>query len=285
MILKTKSLTPQTLQVIKYKGTEAPFTGEYNDFTGLGTYLCRQCGLALFRSDSKFTSTCGWPSFDDEITNAVAQKPDVDGRRIEILCSRCGAHLGHIFKGEGYTAKNQRYCVNSLSVDFVIDQKVIDTEEAIVAAGCFWGVESLFKKLPGVLKTEVGYIGGDVNHPTYEEVCRGNTGHVEAIRIIYDIEKLEYEDIIKYFFEIHDPSQKNGQGPDIGSQYLSKIFYYNEEQHDAAQYVINLLKNKNIFVTTKLVPVSTFWKAEEYHQAYYEKSGKTPYCHVYERKF
>ncbi len=284
MTLKTNSLTPKALYVIKDKGTEPPFTGEYNEFSGIGTYLCRQCGLALFRSDSKFTSSCGWPSFDDEMADSVRQQREADGRT-EILCTRCDAHLGHVFKGEGYTAKNQRYCVNSLSVDFVQDPHVKDTDEAILAAGCFWGVETLFKKLPGVVKTEVGYTGGHAAHPGYREVCRGSTGHIEAIRVIFDIEKLDYEDVIKYFFEIHDPTQKNGQGPDIGDQYLSKIFYYDQAQLDTAKAVMQILKNKNYDLATTLEPAAIFWPAEEYHQDYYEKTGKTPYCHFYQPKF
>lgn len=280
---KTSSLTPEILYVVKHKGTESPFTGDYNDYTGLGTYLCRQCGLALFRSDAKFASSCGWPSYDDHIKDNVRQEPD--GSHFEIVCSRCEAHLGHIFRGEKYTIKNQRYCVNSLSVDFVPDTSVLDTEEAIVAAGCFWGVETLFKRLPGVLKTEVGYTGGDVNYPTYEEVCRGTTGHVEAIRVVFDKDKLTYEDVIKYFFEIHDPAQRNGQGPDIGDQYLSKIFYYNDEQRETAEKVIKLLKEKKYDVATTLDPVVPFWSAEKYHQNYYEKKGGVPYCHTYRPKF
>jgi len=146
-------------------------------------------------------------------------------------------------------------------------------------------VETLFKKLPGVLKTEVGYIGGNVSYPTYEEICRGNTGHVEAIRVVYDKDKLTYEDVIKYFFEIHDPAQKNGQGPDIGEQYLSKIFYYNEDQKKTAEQVIKLLQDKNYKVATTLESVATFWSAEDYHQDYYEKTGRAPYCHFYQPKF
>src|SRR5438552_3265062 len=136
MILKTASLTDKTLAVTKDKGTEAPFSGEYDDFGEVGTYLCKQCGLALFRSTSKFHSGCGWPSFDEEIKDAVSLRVDTDGRRTEIMCSRCQAHLGHVFQGEGFTAKNIRHCVNSLSLDYVSDMQVVDTEEAIFAAGC-----------------------------------------------------------------------------------------------------------------------------------------------------
>src|SRR5580692_8184598 len=141
MILKTKSLPPAAEKIICAKATERPFTGEYTDLDVAGTYLCRQCGLALFRSQTKFHSGCGWPSFDEEIAGTVKRTLDVDGHRIEITCTRCGAHLGHAFEGEGFTQKNLRHCVNSASLEFVSDLSIMDTEEAIFAAGCFWGVE------------------------------------------------------------------------------------------------------------------------------------------------
>jgi peptide methionine sulfoxide reductase msrA/msrB len=285
MTIKTGSLTDIVLDVVKDKGTEKPFTGEYDDFGESGTYLCRQCGLALFRSSTKFHSGCGWPSFDEEIPAAVARESDADGRRTEILCSRCHAHLGHVFADEGFTKKNTRHCVNSLSLDFVDDLTVKDTEEAIYAAGCFWGVEQLFKQLPGVLKTEVGYTGGQKKNPTYQEICAGNTGHYEAIRVIYDPTKINYEQLTKYFFEIHNPTQGNGQGPDIGQQYLSVIFYYDDLQKETALGLINELNHLGYPVATKVLPVSPFWPAEMYHQDYYEKNGKTAYCHRYEKKF
>lgn len=256
---KRASLTPGQCYVINDKGTELAFSGKFIDAQAIsGTYLCRACGLALFRADSQFTSGCGWPSFDDEIANAVKRKMDPDGRRTEILCNRCDAHLGHAFTGEKLTTKNLRHCVNSISIEFVADTQVNDTEEAMVAAGCFWGVEYLFQKLPGVLKTEVGYSGGDIVNPTYQQVCNGDTGHVEVLRIIYDTEKLSYKDVIKYFFEIHDSSQADGQGPDIGSQYLSVVFYYNETQKQITSDVIKQLEQLNIHAATQLKSVKTF---------------------------
>lgn len=285
MSFKRLSLPPQVLQIVNDKETEQPFTGKYDDFDEAGTYLCRQCGLALFRAQTKFHSGCGWPSFDEEIPGAVKREQDADGRRTEILCARCNAHLGHVFQGEGFSIKNTRHCVNSLSLDFVPDLHVEDTEEAIFAAGCFWGVEYYFKILPGVLKTEVGYIGGHKTNPTYKEVCTGDTGHFEAIRVVYDPKKISYEDLTKYFFEIHDPTQRNGQGPDLGEQYLSVIFYYDEQQKKIAQKLIADLKQKGYDVATQLLAVSPFWSAEEYHQSYYQKSGKNPYCHQYTKRF
>lgn len=283
--MKQKSLTPQRLQVIQQKGTEYPFTGEYDAFDGNGTYLCRQCGLALYRSSTKFHSGCGWPSFDQEVANHVLQKADPDGKRIEILCNRCEAHLGHVFTGERFTPLNTRHCVNSLSLDFVTDKEVLDTEEAIFAGGCFWGVEYYFKKFPGVLKVESGYSGGHLDYPTYEEICEGNTGHYEVVRVLYDKAKTTYEDIAKFFFEIHDPTQQNGQGPDIGQQYLSVCFYYDEAQKATAQNLIERLEDNGYRIATQVLPVATFWPAEDYHQDYYQKHHKTPYCHHYEKRF
>lgn len=281
---KLASLPALIQAVVLEKGTERPFSGEYDQFDKEGTYLCRLCGLPLFRSHTKFHSGCGWPSFDEEIKGAVQHEPDRDGRRTEILCSRCQAHLGHVFVGEGFTANNIRHCVNSLSLDFVSSLVVTDTAEMIFAAGCFWGVEYYFKQLPGVLKTEVGYIGGHQQQPTYEAVCAGNTGHYEAIRVLYD-RQLNAESLIKYFFEIHDFSQETGQGPDIGQQYKSAIFYYDEQQKQVAQKIIQVLSEKGMKVATILLPMSTFWRAEAYHQDYYAKTGKTPYCHRYIKKF
>lgn len=282
---KSASLTPQQQRIIQEKATEYPFSGQYNDLEEAGTYLCRRCGLALFRGQSKFHSGCGWPSFDEEIPDAVEYKLDADGHRTEILCNRCHAHLGHVFQGEQFTQKNKRHCVNSASLDFVADRHVQDTEEAIFAAGCFWGVEYYFKKLPGVLKTEVGYAGGIVENPTYEQICSGKTGHFEVIRVIYDPGKISYEALVKYFFEIHDPTQTNGQGPDLGQQYLSVIFFYNDEQKRVANSLIKQLQEKNLKIATQLLPVHTFWPAENYHQDYYTKTGKQPYCHHYQKRF
>ncbi|EKD73701.1 MAG: hypothetical protein ACD_45C00217G0017 [uncultured bacterium] len=286
MELKTKSLPPPLLQVIRDKGTEHPFTGEYTDLDQAGTYLCRQCGLALYRSQTKFHSACGWPSFDEEIAKAILHQPDADGYRTEILCARCHAHLGHVFQGEGFTLKNNRHCVNSASLDFVTDMTVTDTEEAIFAAGCFWGVEYYFKILPGVLKTEVGYTGGKTDNPSYKMVCQGDTGHFEAIRVVYDPNKIHFEKLTRYFFEIHDPTQANGQGPDIGHQYLSVIFYYNDTQKKAAEKIKTQLEQQiHSSVATHILPVNAFWRAEEHHQDYYVKMNKQPYCHRYTKRF
>lgn len=282
---KTASLTPLEQQIIVNKATEHPHTGKYNTLTQRGTYLCRRCGIALFRASSQFSSGCGWPSFDDELPKAIKRVPDLDGLRTEIQCMRCEAHLGHVFHGEYLTTKNLRHCVNSASLDFVFDDEVLDTEEAIVAGGCFWGVEHLLGQLPGVLLVESGYSGGHVVNPSYEQICQGNTGHYEAVRVVFDKHRIDYHQVLKRFFEIHDPTQKEGQGPDLGQQYQSAVFYYNEGQKQEAQGLIQCLIKKNYAVITRLLGVQTFWPAEEYHQAYYSKHRKTPYCHSIVSRF
>lgn len=285
MLLKTDSLPLDVSKIVCQRSTERPFSGKYNDFALAGTYLCRQCGLALFRSKTKFHSGCGWPSFDQEIQGAVKRKTDSDGIRTEIVCARCDAHLGHVFQGERLTILNMRHCVNSLSLDFVDDLQIKDSEEAILAGGCFWGVEYYLKQFSGVLKVESGYTGGQTRDPVYEDICRGNSGHFEAVRLLYDPLKLNYETLIKYFFEIHDPTQENGQGPDVGQQYQSAIFYYDDAQKDTVLRLKAQLKALDYNVKTKILPVSIFWRAEDSHQDYYQKAGKEPYCHHYIKRF
>lgn len=275
-----KPLTELEKQIILYKGTEAPFTGKYTNNKAQGLYVCRQCGAPLYRSEDKFESHCGWPSFDDQIAGAVKRVPDKDGRRTEIICSTCDGHLGHVFEGEGYTDKNLRHCVNSVSMEFIPD-----VEEAIFAGGCFWGVEHLMQRQAGVLSVESGYTGGTVKNPTYKEVCTGTTGHAEAVRIIFDPKKVDYETLAKLFFEIHDPTQADGQGPDIGNQYRSEVFYNSEEQKATAEKLVELLKAKGYDVKTAVTQATEYYPAEAYHQDYYDKTGKQPYCHVYTKRF
>lgn len=276
---KTAALTPMARRVICDKATEHPHTGAYNTIALQGSYLCRRCGLALFRANSQFSASCGWPSFDNEIAQAIKQSPDEDRMRTEITCSRCDGHLGHIFVGEYMTEKNKRYCVNSTAIDFVEDNSVLDSEEALLAGGCFWGVDYYLRSIPGVLNVEVGYIGGTTTNPTYNDVCNGSTGHYEAARVLYDITKTNYRSILKRFFEIHDPTQRNGQGPDEGPQYQSAVFYYNQHQLMQLESLINELKRNSYNVATHIIPAKPFWPAENYHQNYYAKSKKTPYCH------
>lgn len=278
-------LTAEEAHVILDKGTDRAFTGEYTDKFDEGVYQCRQCNAPLYVSDSKFHSNCGWPSFDQEIKGAVTSVRDADGRRTEITCSNCKGHLGHVFYGEGFTDKDTRHCVNTTSLIFVPKKAKGTKETAIFAGGCFWGVEYYFQNEPGVLSTQVGYTGGHTKNPTYQDVLSHKSGHYEAIEITYDASKTSYETLAKLFFEIHDPTQANGQGNDIGQQYESVVFYANEEQKNTATRLIQLLKKKGFKVATKLIAATTFWSAEQYHQAYYEKGGGTPYCHKKVKRF
>jgi len=278
-------LNDQEKHVILQKGTEQAFTGKLNDHHEKGFYTCRQCGAKLYESSSKFKSSCGWPSFDDEIEGAVKRVLDVDGSRTEIVCANCGGHLGHVFLGEQLTAKNTRHCVNSISMVFVPAEKKAKTETAIFASGCFWGVEYQLKKSGGLISTTTGYTGGKVKNPTYQQVSTGKTGHAEAVRVIFDSSKVTYEDLAKLYFETHDFTQVGGQGPDIGDQYRSEIFYINDAQKAAAEKLIAQLKAKGHNVATKLTPAEKFYDAEDYHQDYYKKTGKAPYCHIYKKIF
>jgi peptide methionine sulfoxide reductase msrA/msrB len=254
-------------------------------FSEKGSYHCKRCNALLYRSDDKFSSSCGWPSFDDEIKGAIKRQKDVDGKRTEILCANCGAHLGHVFEGEGLTEKNVRHCVNSISMTFVPEKQNPHIAKTYFGGGCFWGVEYLLEHKDGVISAVSGYMGGALENPSYQDVSSGNTGHLEVVEITYDAGKVSYEELAKFFFEIHDPTQVNGQGPDIGEQYLSVIFYNNEDEKTTAHKLIDVLKNKGYKVITKVLSVSKFWKAEEYHQNYYEKKKQQPYCHVYKKKF
>jgi len=283
--VKFNTLTDAEANVIINKGTERPFSGKYLNHQEEGTYTCKRCDAPLYRSDDKFEADCGWPAFDDEIEGAVKHVPDADGRRTEIVCANCGAHLGHVFEGERYTDKNVRHCVNSISMNFIGKDEEVKQDTAIFAAGCFWGVEFYFQKAKGVLSTQVGYLGGKTQNPSYQEVSYENTGHAEALQVVFDANKVSYEDLCKLFFEIHDFSQVNRQGPDVGEQYRSEIFYLNEEQKSTALKIMEILKQKNYKIATKLTPASTFWKAEEYHQDYYAKKGGIPYCHTRKKIF
>ena len=279
-----ESLTPFEQEVLLRKGTERAGTGLYTHYKQSGTYYCKGCGVALYRSDDKFESGCGWPSFDQEIAGAVIRKPDIDGRRTEIVCANCKGHLGHVFEGEGYTAKNTRHCVNSVSMKFVAADSST-YKSAIFASGCFWGTEYFLARVPGVIKTMVGYSGGHMQNPDYKSVCAGTTGHVECVEVTYDPGLVDYRALCEKFFETHDFGQENGQGPDIGSQYLSVLFYGDDSERKVAESVVGELRKMGHKVATKLRAVETFWPGEEYHRDYYERQGATPYCHSYRAIF
>ncbi len=284
---KIEKLSDEEKRVILHKGTERPFVGKYTDEKSRGIYTCKLCDAPLFDSSSKFDSRSGWPSFDDEIKGAIKRIPDKDGRRVEIVCSHCGAHLGHVFEGEGFTSKNTRHCVNSISLNLVKkpDTKNENLSYAYFAGGCFWGVEYYLQKLSGVKEVTSGFMGGFVKNPSYYEVVRSNTGHLESVEVVYDESKISYEEIAKAFFEIHDPTQTNGQGPDIGEQYLSAIFVQNDKEREVAEDLISKLEANGYRVATKIIKKSDFYPADESHQNYYDKKGSAPYCHGYVKRF
>lgn len=159
------------------------------------------------------------------------------------------------------------------------------TEIAVFASGCFWGTEYMFQHEKGVLSTRVGFCGGHVDHPSYKQVCYTDTGHAESIEITFEPKQVTYEQLARRFFETHDPTQVNRQGPDVGEQYRSVIFYQNDEQKKVAEKLVAELKAKGVDVATQIVPAAKFWPAEDYHQKYYEKTGGHPYCHVFKKLF
>jgi peptide methionine sulfoxide reductase msrA/msrB len=283
---KLNNLTTFEKHVLIDKGTERAFSGKYVHTKEDGTYTCKVCDAPLYRSSDKFDSHCGWPSFDDAIPGAIKEVPDADGRRIEIVCANCGAHMGHVFRGEGLTSKNVRHCVNSVSLNFQKQKdQVTATQKAYFAGGCFWGVEYYLEKVNGVKEVTSGFMGGHLKNPGYYDVVQKNTGHIETVEVVYDPSKVSYEALAKIFFEIHDPTQTDGQGPDIGSQYLSAIFVSNQEERETIERLIKVLEGKGFKVATQVMPKAPFYSAEAYHQDYYERKGSTPYCHRRVKRF
>ena len=283
---KIDLLTPFEKHVLIDKGTERAFSGKYVHTKEDGTYRCKVCDAALYKSSDKFDSHCGWPSFDDAIPGAIKEVPDADGRRTEIVCANCGAHMGHVFKGEGFTAKNVRHCVNSVSLNF--EKKDVpghSLKKAYFAGGCFWGVEHYLEQIEGVKEVTSGFMGGHLKDPSYEDVVYKNTGHIETVEVLYDPSIVSYETLAKTFFEIHDPTQTDGQGPDIGSQYLSAIFVNNPQERRTVERLIKVLTQKGFKIATTIRQSEPFYKAEAYHQDYYERKGSTPYCHRRVKRF
>lgn len=159
------------------------------------------------------------------------------------------------------------------------------TEVAYLASGCFWGTQYHLNKLPGVVLTLVGYMGGTLEHPSYEQVKTGDTKHVETVKVVFDPQRTSYEEILRLYFETHDFTQVGGQGPDIGSQYRSVVFYVDERQKATAEKYIGILTEKGYKVATAVEPATTFWIGEDYHQHYYDRKGEKPYCHIYRKIF
>ena len=282
--MKLRPLAAAEAAIIERSETEAPFSGEYDDFYEPGVFVCRRCLTPLYNSADKFDAHCGWPSFDQEIAGRVKRLPDADGQRTEIRCAACGAHLGHVFMGERMTAKDTRHCVNSLSLKFLgISEAKSETETIVLGSGCFWCSEAIFKRLYGVRNVISGYAGGEKQDPTYEEVSTGTTGHAEVVRIEYNPQQIDLWTILKVFFTLHDPTTLNRQGADVGTQYRSIILYSTQRQHDIADSFIAGLEADKTFaqpIVTEVAELSDFYAAEDYHRDYYANHGHAPYCHL-----
>lgn len=267
------NLNQEEREVIVNKGTEDPFSGQYNDHFDAGIFICRACKSPLFESNTKFDSGCGWPSFDDEIEGSISRIEDLSGGRVrtEICCKKCDGHLGHVFHGEQITQKDTRHCVNSLSIQF---KKYDNLSIAYFGAGCFWSLEKIFRDTKGVYMCQSGYMGGDTKNPNYREVCTGTTNHAEVVEVYYDEKEVLYDSLLQIFWNNHNPTSLNRQGLDIGTQYRSVIYYTSDVQKDSANSsLITSQKNWDSSIVTQIEKSTVFYRAEEYHQNYLNKNN------------
>ena len=298
-------LTPEQYHVTQEAGTEPAFRNEFWNNKEPGLYVDVVSGEPLFASVNKYDSHSGWPSFTVPIEpgNVVEHSDGSYGMiRTEVRSAHGDSHLGHVFPDGPAEAGGLRYCINSAALRFVplpgpgargvrrLPQAVRaarrhqecimtnQTEKAILAGGCFWGVQDLIRKLPGVISTRVGYTGGDVPNATY----RHHDGHAEAIEIVFDPEKISYRDLLEFFFQIHDPSTRNRQGNDWGTSYRSAIFYLSDEQKRIAEDTIADVDASGLWpgkVVTEVSPAGPFWEAEPEHQDYLERYPDGYTCH------
>ena len=286
-----KVLSPDLYAVAREADTERAFTGSMWSSDDKGTYYCAACGYKLFRSDQKFSSSCGWPSFfEQENTKSITFEDDnsFGMQRIEALCGRCDSHLGHLFD-DGPEPTGKRYCMNAVSLDFVADKAMKNSdsgqnlEKIVLGGGCYWCVEAVYENLKGVKDVVSGFAGGTVENPSYEQVCTGKTGAAEVIEITYDNTVTSLDEIFRVFFTVHDPTTLNRQGADVGTQYRSVIFYADEEQRKAGESIIAALNKEKVYsskIVTTLEPLEIFYEAPEYHQNYFENNKNQAYCRM-----
>ena len=274
-------LSRDEYRVLRQSHTEKPFSGKFNDFSEPGLYVCAACGNFLFASSTKYDHGTGWPSFTAPVDEErLETRPDgsFGMLRTEVRCAACGSHLGHVFD-DGPPPEGRHFCINSTALRFRPEAEDRDRalETATFAAGCFWGVEDKFRNVRGVVRTRVGYAGGHAENPAYETVCGGETGHAEAVEVVFDPAVVSYADLLELFFMFHDPTQVDRQGPDIGRQYRSAIFAHDESQRRAALEMIARLDRSGRFrrpIATRVEAAPPFYEAEPYHQQYHEKIRK-----------
>jgi peptide methionine sulfoxide reductase msrA/msrB len=291
-------LTPLQFAVTQNDKTEPPFENDYWNNKKDGLYVDVVTGEPLFSSWDKFDSGCGWPSFTKALDQKlITEKIDrkFNTTRTEVRSTLGDSHLGHVF-ADGPPPTGQRYCINSASLRFIPATdletegygefsalfKKSEHESATLAAGCFWGVEEIIRTFPGVINTTVGYTGGITVNPTYKDICRGDTHHAEAIEVIFNPAVLSYEDLLKLFFRLHDPTTLNRQANDRGTQYRSAIFYHSEEQRKMAQKVkdeINASGQWSKPIVTEITEAQKFYPAEDSHQDYLQKNPDGYHCH------